>query len=50
MTVFSFYVFDESREDFGLTSHSAIFQHYSDGTVVQYHNFDLLPGTNAMGC
>ena len=29
----------------GLTSHSAIFQLYSDGTDVQFPNFDLLPGT-----
>ena len=29
----------------GLTSHSAIFQLYSDGTVVQFPNFDLLPDT-----
>ena len=27
----------------GLTSHSAIFQLYSDGTVVQFPNLDLLP-------
>ena len=33
----------------GLTSHSAIFQLYSDGTDVQFQNFDLLPGTHAMG-
>ena len=33
----------------GFTSHSAIFQLYSDGTVVQFPNFDLLPGTHAMG-
>ena len=33
----------------GLTSHSAIVQLYSDGTDVQFPNFDLLPGTNAMG-
>ena len=33
--------------DCGLTSHSAIFQLYSDGT--QFPNFDLLPGTHAMG-
>ena len=26
-------------------SHSAIFQLYSDGTVAQFPNFDLLPGT-----
>ena len=32
-----------------LTSHSAIFQLYSDGTDVQFPNFDLLPGTHAMG-
>ena len=35
--------------DCGLTSHSAIFQLYSDGTDVQVPNFDLLPGTHAMG-
>ena len=35
--------------DCGLTSHSAIFQLYSDGTDVQFPNFDLLPGTPAMG-
>ena len=34
--------------DCGLTSHSAIFQLYSDGTDVQFPNFDLLPGTHAM--
>ena len=33
----------------GLTSHSAIFQLYSDGTDVQFPNFDLLSGTHAMG-
>ena len=33
----------------GLTSHSVIFQLYSDGTVVKFPNFDLLPGTHAMG-
>ena len=33
----------------GFTLHSAIFQLYSDGTVVQFPNFDLLPGTHAMG-
>ena len=33
----------------GFTSHSAIFQLYSDRTVVQFPNFDLLPGTHAMG-
>ena len=32
-----------------LTSHSAIFQLYSDGTVVQFPNFDLLPGTQCHG-
>ena len=32
----------------GLTSHSAIFQLYSDGTDVKFPNFDLLPGTHAM--
>ena len=35
--------------DCGLTSHSAIFQLYSDGTDVQFPNFDLLQGTHAMG-
>ena len=35
--------------DCGLSSHSAIFQLYSDGTDVQFPNFDLLPGTHAMG-
>ena len=35
--------------DCGLTSHSAIFQLYSDGTDVQFPNFDLLPSTHAMG-
>ena len=29
----------------GLTSHTAIFQLYSDGTDVQFQNFDLLQGT-----
>ena len=33
----------------GLTSHSAIFQLYSDGTVVQFPNFDLLLGTQRHG-
>ena len=33
----------------GLTSHSAIFQLYSDGTVVRFPNFDLLPGTQPHG-
>ena len=33
----------------GLTPHSAIFQLHSDGTDVQFPNFDLLPGTHAMG-
>ena len=33
----------------GFTSHSAIFQLYSNGTVVQFPNFDLLPGTHFMG-
>ena len=33
----------------GLTSHSMIFQLYSDGTVVQFPNVDLLPGTQRMG-
>ena len=35
--------------DCGLTAHSAIFQLYSDGTVVQFPNFDLLPGTQLHG-
>ena len=35
--------------DWGLTSHSAIFQLYSDGTDVQFPNFDLLPGTQRHG-
>ena len=34
--------------DIGLTSHSAIFQLYSDWTDVQFQNFDLLPGTHAI--
>ena len=33
----------------GLTSHSVIFQLYSDGTDVQFPNFDLLPGTQCHG-
>ena len=33
----------------GLTSHSAIFHLYSDGTVAQFPNFDLLPGTQCHG-
>ena len=33
----------------GFTSHSAICQLYSDGTVVQFQNFDLLPGTQLHG-
>ena len=33
----------------GLTSHSAIFQLYSDGAVVQFSNLDLLPGTQCLG-
>ena len=33
----------------GLASHSAIFQLYSDGIVVQFRNFDLLPGTQRHG-
>ena len=32
-----------------LTSHSVIFQLYSDRTVVQFPNFDLLPGTQRHG-
>ena len=32
-----------------LTSHSAIFQLYSDGTDVKFPNFDLLPGTKRHG-
>ena len=38
-----------SRVDCGLASHSAICQLYSDGTDVQFPNFDLLPGTSVMG-
>ena len=33
----------------GLTSHSVIFQLYSDGRDVQFPNFDLLPVTHVMG-
>ena len=33
----------------GLTSHSALFQLYSDWTVVQFSNLDLLPGTQRHG-
>ena len=33
----------------GLTSHSAITQLYSDKTVVQFPNLDLLPGTQHHG-
>ena len=33
----------------GFTLHSAIFELYSDGTVVQFSNLDLLPAPNAMG-
>ena len=33
----------------GLKSDSAIFQLYSDGTVVQFPYFDLLPGTQCHG-
>ena len=32
-----------------LTSHSAVFQLHSDGTVVQFSNLDLLPGTQRHG-
>ena len=32
-----------------LTPHSAIFQLYSEGTVVQFPNFDLLSGTQRHG-
>ena len=32
-----------------LTSHSALFQLYSDGTVVPFPIFDLLPGTQRHG-
>ena len=32
-----------------LKSHSAIFQIYSDGTVVKFPNFDLLPGIQCHG-
>ena len=43
------HVVDVVDVDYSLTSHSAIFQLYSDGTDVQFPNFDLLPGTHAMG-
>ena len=33
----------------GLTSHSAIFQLYCDGTIVQFPNLDLLPDTQCHG-
>ena len=33
----------------GSTSHSAIFQLYSNRTVVKFHNLDLLPGTQSHG-
>ena len=33
----------------GLISHSVIFQLYSDRTVVQFPNLDLLPGTQRHG-
>ena len=33
----------------GLTSRSAIFQLYSDGTDIKFTNFDLLPGTQRHG-
>ena len=33
----------------GLTSHSAMFHLHSDGTVVQFPNLDLLPGTHRHG-
>ena len=33
----------------GFTSHSAIFQLYSDGTDAQFPNFDLLSGTQRHG-
>ena len=35
--------------DCGLTSHSAIFQLYSDGTDVQFPNFDLHPRHGQLG-
>ena len=34
---------------FGLMSHSSIFQLYSDGTVVEFSNLDLLPGNQSHG-
>ena len=52
---FTLFVFSTSRSRrlllliVVLTSHSAIFQLYSDGTDVQFPNFYLLPGTHAMG-
>ena len=46
---FDLYTVVDVDVDCGLTSHSAIFQLYSDGTDVQFPNFDLLPGTHAMG-
>ena len=33
----------------GLTSHSAIFQLYNDGTVVKFPNLDLFPGNQRHG-
>ena len=33
----------------GLTIHSAIFQQYSDETVVRFPNLDLLPDNIAIG-
>ena len=45
----SFFKLNVVVVDCGLTSHSAIFQLYSDETDVQFPNFDLLPGTHAMG-
>ena len=33
----------------GLMSHSVMFHLYSDGTVVQFRNLDLLPGTQCHG-
>ena len=39
------YIHDGWLVGCGLTSYSAKFQLYSDCTVVQFPNLDLLPGT-----
>ena len=41
--------FGNGRFGWGLTSHSAIFQLYSDKTVVKLPNLDLLPATQRYG-